>query len=130
MYRIETHTFTDTPTTLGPCIEIEDVHHARAFALGLRAEGLDVELLFRARSSDPWRTVSLAELDPAAPADRVFDEYVVIVRRGSHAERANDYELATPCIFLTRSLADDYARTMRPEREPLVVRGRFSTLKF
>jgi hypothetical protein len=61
----------------------------------------------------------------------LFSEFIVVVR-GDRApgDKQGSYELATPHVFLTRSLAEEYAAEVDPSRAPLVVRGGFSGLTF
>lgn len=127
-YRIETQ-HADAGS-LGPCIRVDDERNARAVAEGLRAGGLAVDLFEQDPPTGAWRKILLEEIAPftgEVRKDRLLDEFVVIVRRKGEGE--GDYELATPIIFLTRSLAEEYAGAAHPDREPLVVRGQFSQLQ-
>ncbi len=130
-YRIET-THTDVhknaqATSLGPSLQLDDEKQARAVAEGLRAEGLDVALFEREEPTGTWKRVLLGEIDAdgrEVRRDNLLDEFVVIVRDGE-----GEYELASDTIFLTRALAELYAHGAYPDRQPLIVRGRFSRLR-
>ena len=52
------------------------------------------------------------------------DMYIVVCLKGK------DYVLASRTVFDTREEADDYALTVASSRKPIVVKGRWASLKF
>jgi hypothetical protein len=61
------------------------------------------------------------------------NEKFIVIARGDR-EREEDppapYELCTRTVFETRLRAEDYARGISSAREPIVVSGLFSQLRF
>jgi len=60
----------------------------------------------------------------------MFPDFIVVCRsdRTPDGEKG-EYVLATRRVFTSREVADHYAATINPSREPLVIRGRWFELR-
>lgn len=64
-----------------------------------------------------------------SPYDQ-FYQFIVICRNDRVGRRKGAYQLATRRVFSTRKAAVDYAEGISPSRQPIVVPGDFSQLRF
>jgi len=60
-----------------------------------------------------------------------MNHFIVVCRNDRNADGTpGPYGLATRRVFSSEEQAQTYALGVSPSREPLVVRGRFDTLRF